>query len=114
MRDAIGLMRTGGIGKGTLNLSGSSLALTVVMNGKFDVTGSATKLVVNGKDRWKGKAVGKGQFITVPVDFTFPVKKAPLEIVSVTPARITLRYGKAPFVANRVKTLPKPVGSLCN
>jgi hypothetical protein len=112
--DAVGLMRTGGIGKGTLSLSGSSLVLTVVMKGTFDVTGSATKLVVNGKDRWKGKAVGKGQFLTVPVDFTFPVKKAPLEIVSVTQSRITLRYGKAPFVANRVKTLPKPVGSLCN
>ncbi len=112
--DAVGLLRTGGIGKGSLSTGGSKLTLTVVMTGKFDVTGSATKLVVNGKDRWKGKAVGKGQFITVPVDFTFPVKKAPLEIVSVTPARITLRYGKAPFVANRVKTLPKPVGSLCN
>ena len=112
--DAIGLMRTGGIGKGTLSLSGSSLVLTVVMTGKFDVTGSATKLVVNGKDRWKGKAVGKGQFITVPIDFTLPVKKAPLEIVSVTPSRVTLRYGKAQFVASRVKTLPKPVGSLCS
>jgi hypothetical protein len=111
--DAVGLMRTGGIGKGTLKVAGSSLVLTVVMTGKFDVTGSATKLVVNGMDRWKGKAVGQGQFITVPIDLKFPVKNAPLEIVAVTPTRITLRYGKAAFVANRVKTLPKPVGSLC-
>jgi hypothetical protein len=112
--DAVGLMRTGGIGKGTLKVAGSSLVLTVVMTGTFDVTGSATKLVVNGVDRWKGKAVGTGQFLTVPVDLKLPVKNAALAVVAVTPTRITLRYGKAAFVANRVKTLPKPVGSLCN
>jgi hypothetical protein len=111
--DAVGLLRTGGIGKGTLSISGSKLSLTVVMNGRFDVTGSASKLVVNGKDRWKGKARGSGQFVSVPVDFTFPVKAAPLAIVAVQPARITLRYGKAVFVANRAATLPKPVGALC-
>lgn len=111
--DAVGLLRTGGIGKGTLSISGSKLSLTLVMKGRFDVTGSATKLVVNGKDRWKGKAKGSGQFVSVPVDLEFPVKAAPLAIVAVRPARITLRYGKALFVANRAATLPKPVGALC-
>lgn len=112
-KDAVGLLRTGGVGKGSLLVSGSKLSLSVVMKGRFDVTGSASKLVVNGKDRWKGKAVGSGQFISVPVDLTFPVKNATLAIVAVTPSRVTLRYGKAAFLAKRVKTLPKPVGQLC-
>ena len=111
--DAVGLLQTGGIGKGTLSISGSKLNLTVVMKGRFDVTGSASKLVVNGKDRWKGKAKGSGQFVSIPVDLAFPVKAAPLAIVAVRPARITLRYGKAVFVANRAATLPKPIGALC-
>ncbi len=111
--NAVGLLRTGGIGKGTLSISGSKLALTVVMKGRFDVTGTASKLVVNGTDRWTGKAVGSGQFITVPVKLELPVKKAPLTILAVKPGRITLRYGKAAFVASRVKKLPKPVGELC-
>lgn len=112
--DAVGLMRTGGIGKGTLEIAGSKLTLTVVMTGKFDVTGSASKLKVTGKDRWKGKAVGSGQFVSVPVDLTLPVKGAPLTIVAVTPTRVTLRYDKASFLAKRVKTLPKPLGGLCD
>lgn len=111
--DAVGLMRTGGIGKGTLTLSGSKLTLTVVMKGSFDVTGTASKPVVNGTDRWTGKAVGSGQFITVPVKLVMPVEKASLTVVAVTPTRVTLRYGKAPFVAKRTKTLPGPVGKLC-
>ena len=111
--DAVGLLRTGGIGKGSLSISGSKLSLTVVMKGRFDVTGGATKLVVNGKDRWKGKATGSGQFASIPVDLEFPVKAAPLAIVAVRPTRITLRYGKAVFVANRAAKLPKPVGALC-
>lgn len=111
--DAVGLLRTGGIGKGSLAVAGSKLTLTVVMTGRFDVTGSATQLVVNGSDRWKGKAVGSGQFTTLPVDLKLPVKKAPLTIVGVTPSRITLRYGKTLFTATRVKKLPDPVGKLC-
>lgn len=111
--DAVGLLTTGGIGNGSLSLSGSKLKLTVVMKGRFDVTGSATKLVVNGKDRWNGEATGSGQFASVPVQLELPVKGAPLAIVSVQPTRITLRYGKTAFVANRVKTLPKPIGQLC-
>lgn len=111
--DAVGLLDTGAVGKGNVKISGSTLALTVLMKGRFDVTGSTTKLVVNGKDRWKGKAVGKGQFLTVPVDLTLPVKNASLAIVAATPSRVTFRYGKAAFVANRVKKLPKPVGDLC-
>lgn len=111
--DAVGLLSTGGIGKGTLALAGSKLSLTVVMKGRFDVTGSASKLVVHGSDRWNGKAVGSGQFVTIPVELVLPVKQAPLTIVAVTPSRVTLRYGKAPFVAVRTKALPKPVGALC-
>lgn len=111
--DAVGLLTTGGIGNGSLSLSGSKLKLTVVMKGRFDVTGSATKLVVNGKDRWNGKATGTGQFTSLPVSLELPVKGAPLAIVAVLPSRITLRYGKAAFVANRVKKLPDPVGKLC-
>lgn len=112
-KDAVGLLRTGGIGKGSLVVSGSKLTLSLVMKGRFDVTGSASKLVVNGTDRWKGKATGSGQFISVPVSLELPVKNAMLAIVSVTPSRVTLRYGKAAFVAKRVKALPKPVGQLC-
>lgn len=112
-KDAVGLLNTRGIGKGSLSLSGSKLTLTVVMKGRFDVTGTAAKLVVNGKDTWSGKAVGSGQFLTVPVSLSLPVKGAPLAIVRATPARVKLRYGKTVFVATRVKTLPKPVGQLC-
>ncbi len=84
------------------------------MKGRFDVTGTASKLVVNGVDRWDGKAKGSGQLaIDIPVSLKLPVKNAPLTIVAVHPSRITLRYGKAAFVANRVKKLPKPVGELC-
>jgi len=111
--DAVGLLTTGGIGKGAVKVSGSTLSLTVVMKGRFDVTGSASKLVVNGKDRWAGTAKGSGQFISVPVKLVLPVKNAPLAIVAVQHNRVTFRYGKAPFVANRVKKLPKPVGELC-
>ena len=111
--DAVGLLTTGGIGNGSLSLGGSKLKLTVVMKGRFDVTGTATKLVVNGADKWDGKAKGSGQFVSVPVSLKLPVKNASLAIVAVTPTRITLRYGKASFVAKRVKTLPKPVGGLC-
>lgn len=110
---AVGLLRTGGIGKGTLTVSGSKLVLTVTMKGTFDVTGSASKLVVNGEDRWTGKAVGTGQFISVPVKLVLPVKKASLKVVAVTPSRVTFRYGETAFVAKRVKTLPKPMGQLC-
>ncbi|MCZ7588631.1 MAG: hypothetical protein M5U27_07180 [Gaiella sp.] len=111
--DAVGLLRTGGVGKGSLSMSGSKLTLTVVMKGRFDVTGTPVKLVVNGKDTWNGKAVGSGRFLTIPVSLQLPVKGAPLTIVAATPSRVTLRYGKAAFVATRVKTLPKPVGQLC-
>jgi hypothetical protein len=111
--DAVGLLRTGGIGKGSLSLSGSKLKLTVLMKGRFDVTGSAAKLVVNGKDRWTGKAVGTGQFTSIPVALELPVKNAALTVVAVTPSKVTLRYGKAPFVVTRVKKLPDPVGKLC-
>lgn len=111
--DAVGLLKTGGIGKGTLAVSGSKLTLTIVMKGSFDVTGTASKLVVNGSDRWTGKAVGSGQFITVPVKLVLPVKNQPLTIVAVTPSRVTFRYGKAPFAAVRRKALPGPVGELC-
>jgi hypothetical protein len=111
--DAVGLLTTGGIGNGSLSLGGSKLKLTVVMKGRFDVTGSATKLVVNGTDSWTGKATGSGQFASVPVALKLPVKNAPLTVVAVSPGRVTFRYGKAPFVAVRVKKLPNPVGKLC-
>lgn len=112
--DAVGLLQTGGIGNGTLSISGSTLKLRVVMKGRFDVTGSASKLVVNGTDSWTGKAVGSGQFITVPVSLKLPVKNAPLAIVTATARRVTFRYGKTNFVAVRAATLPKPVGALCD
>lgn len=110
---AVGLLRTGGIGKGTLAVSGSKLVLTVTMKGLFDVTGSASKLVVNGEDRWTGKAVGTGQFISVPVKLVLPVKNASLKVLAVTASRVTFRYGATAFAAKRVKTLPEPVGKLC-
>lgn len=79
---------------------------------------------------WLGKGVHAGTFasgplkarvtsgtiqlhLTIPVSLQLPVKGAPLTIVAATPSRVTLRYGKAAFVATRVKTLPKPVGQLC-
>ena len=93
--DAVGLLTTGGIGNGSLSLSGSKLKLTVVMKGRFDVTGSATKLVVNGKDRWNGKATGTGQFTSLPVSARAPRQGCTARDRRGPPSRITLRYGKA-------------------
>lgn len=115
--ELVGLLSTGGVGNGTLSMSGSKLKLTVLITGTFDVTGSPAAMKVNGAYRWKGTAKGSGVFGgagAIPVDLKLPVKNQPLTVVSATPTRMVLRFGNATFTALKVKTLTGPVGKLCS
>lgn len=104
---AVGFLTVSGDGAGTLKISGSTLALKVKILGDYDLTGTAGAVKVNGVYKMTGTAKGSGQFLpSVPVNLKFPVKNAPLTILTVAPGKVAGVFGKAPWSATRRSGAP--------
>jgi hypothetical protein len=93
-------MDLSGYGNGQLTIAGSELAMEVNITGDLNLEGPSSAVTASGLYRWKGVAMGSGQFSgTYPVDLKMPLQKSPLQILKVSKTKIVGLFRKAKWTA---------------
>jgi hypothetical protein len=109
-----GALELESIGTGSLRISGSELAMQVNMTGDLDLSGKSDAVVASGTWRWKGSAIGTGQFAgagQIPVDIKLPLK-GPLTVVTVSKLKLTGLFRSSKWTA--VKFATKETKAACS
>jgi hypothetical protein len=99
-KDVIGFLDFVGHGTGSVSAGGTTTYVELALAGKMDLTGTPSKVVMNGDVDMKGVAMVGAT--SIPLDFSGPVTNVPLTIKAVAPTKVTGTAGKSVWTALRV------------
>jgi hypothetical protein len=101
---AVGFLDFVGHGTGSSTVGGVTTDVELDMKGDLDLTGTPSKVVINGDVAIKGVAIVGGA--SVPLDLSGPVSNVPLTITTAAPTKVAGTAGKSKWTAVRVAKKP--------